>query len=77
MPKIVPVHYRRLVCILEHDLFLLSRSHGDHLVYTKMGVKRPIIIPAYKDVPVFVIKNLLHTANMTRERYFELLDRCS
>jgi hypothetical protein len=36
-------------------------------------VKRPIVIPAYDEVPVFIIRNLLRAAEMSRERYFELL----
>jgi len=37
-------------------------------------VIRPLVITAYHEVPVFIIKNLLRTAAMTRERYFELLE---
>ena len=44
-----------------------------HLIYSKPGVKRPLVIPAYPAVPVIIIKNLLRAAEMTRERYFELL----
>ncbi len=73
MPQIVPVPHGTLVRIFERDGFVFSRQRGDHLIYTKAGVKRPLVIPAYRSVPVFVIKNLLRTAGMTRERYFELL----
>jgi hypothetical protein len=41
--------------------------------YRKQGIKRPLVIPAYRSVPVFVIRNLLRTAGMSRDRYFELL----
>ena len=40
---------------------------------TKPGVLRPVVIPRYASIPVFIIKNNLRTAGMTRERYFELL----
>ena len=46
-----------------------------HRVYTKPAIKRPLVIPEYRAVPVFIIKNLLRTAGMSRERYFELLER--
>ena len=59
--------------VFEAEGFSFVRQRGDHLIYTKAGVKRPLVIPAYKAVPVFIIKNLLRTAGMTRERYFELL----
>jgi len=33
----------------------------------------PVVIPKYAAVPVFVIKNNLRTAGISRERYFEVL----
>jgi hypothetical protein len=45
------------------------------MVLTKPGVVRPVVIPKYSAVPVFIIKNNLRTAGMSRERYFELLDQ--
>ena len=76
MAALRPVHYRTLVKIFEQDGFAFNRQSGDHLIYTKSGVKRPLVIPMYKAVPVFIIKNLLRTAGMTRERYFDLLKNC-
>ena len=74
MPSLRPVPYSTLVAIFERDGFVFDRQRGDHLIYTKPGVIRPLVIPAYHEVPVFIIKNLLRTAAMTRERYFELLE---
>ncbi len=73
MPAIRPIHYQQLVRVFEQDGFLYDRQVGDHLIYTKEGLKRPLVIPAYRAVPVFIVKNLLRTSGMTRERYFELL----
>ena len=73
MPALRPVPYRMLVRVFERDGFAFARQRGDHLIYTKAAVKRPLVIPAYDEVPVFIIKNLLRSAGMTRERYLELL----
>jgi predicted RNA binding protein YcfA (HicA-like mRNA interferase family) len=73
MPKITPVPYQTLVTVFEKDGFQLQRTRGDHLVYTKPGIARPIVIPMYDQVPVFIIRNNLRSAKMSRERYFELL----
>lgn len=73
MSALRPVHYSTLVKVFERDGFLFDRQRGDHLIYTKPGVMRPLVIPAYHEVPVFVIKNLLRTAGMSRELYLELL----
>jgi hypothetical protein len=51
------------------------RIEGDHMIFTKPGVIRPVVVPTYAAVPVFVIKNNLRTAGIARERYFELLGK--
>jgi predicted RNA binding protein YcfA (HicA-like mRNA interferase family) len=73
MPPLRPVSYKALVRVFEREGFTFSRQRGDHVIYTKPGIKRAIVIPAYGEVPVFIIKNLLRAAEMSRERYFELL----
>jgi len=45
MPKLRPVDYRTLIRVFEQDGFAFNRQHGDHLIYTKAGVKRPLVIP--------------------------------
>lgn len=61
MPAIRPVSSKTLVQVFERDGFVFLRQRGDHLIYTKPGIKRPIVIPLYQEVPVFIIKNLLRT----------------
>ena len=75
MPKLSPVSYKQLVRVFEADGFLWARTEGDHMVYTKPGVLRPVVISKYSAIPVFVIKNNLRTAGMSRDRYFELLNQ--
>jgi predicted RNA binding protein YcfA (HicA-like mRNA interferase family) len=73
MPRIAPVSWKTLARVFELDGFALARERGDHLVFTKAGVPRPVVIPKYDEVPVFIIKNNLRSAKMSRERYLELL----
>jgi len=75
MPRIAPIHYRKLIRVLELEGFALSREHGDHMVFTKTGIERPAVVPRYDPLPVFIIKNVLRTARISRERYLELLDQ--
>lgn len=53
----------------------MRKIEGDHFVYTKDGVTRPVVIPSWKEVPVFIIKNNLRTAGISREEYFALLEK--
>jgi predicted RNA binding protein YcfA (HicA-like mRNA interferase family) len=75
MSRLSPVSYKELVKVFETDGFQHVRTEGDHMVFTKAGVIRPIVIPKYAAVPVFIIKNNLRTAGISRERYFELLGK--
>ena len=75
MPKITPIPAKRLRRVFEKAGFQCVRTEGDHFVYTKEGVPRPVVIPDWKEVPVFIIKNNLKTAGITREEYFSLLEK--
>jgi predicted RNA binding protein YcfA (HicA-like mRNA interferase family) len=75
MSRIVPVSYKKLVRVLELEGFTMVRERGDHMIFTKLGILRPIVVPRYDALPVFIVKNVLRTASISRERYFELLDR--
>jgi predicted RNA binding protein YcfA (HicA-like mRNA interferase family) len=76
MFKIVPVPASRLRKVFEKAGFKCVRIEGDHYVYTKQGVMRPVVIPDWSEVPVFIIKNNMRTAGISRETYFELLKKC-
>ncbi|MCB9383396.1 MAG: type II toxin-antitoxin system HicA family toxin [Bryobacterales bacterium] len=76
MPKLNPLDYRTLVCIFERDGFRQVRQEGSHIVLKKAGMLRPLVIPAYGTVPVFIIRNNMRTAGMDRERFFQLLKEC-
>jgi predicted RNA binding protein YcfA (HicA-like mRNA interferase family) len=75
MPRIVPIPYQRLVRVLEAEGFALVRERGDHMIFSKPGVLRPLVVPRYDALPVFIIKNVLRTAQISRARYLELLER--
>jgi len=74
MPRISPISAQKLRRVFEKAGFSCVRIEGDHYVYTKVGVARPIVIPDWQEVPVFIIKNNLRSANISREEYFAFLD---
>lgn len=60
---------------MEKAGFKCVRVEGDHFVYVKRGASRPVVIPDWDEVPVFIIKNNLRTAGLSRDDYFTLLDQ--
>ena len=78
MSKIIPIHYELLIRIFEKEGFIVSRTKGDHIIMTKPGVLRPVVIKSSpRKVPVTHIKTNLTTAGISREKYFELLEQVS
>ena len=73
MPKLVPIDWRTLEAVILRSGFVFKRQQGSHRSYVKPGVLRPIVIPAYQEVPVFIIRNNLRTAGLSRDDYFKLL----
>jgi predicted RNA binding protein YcfA (HicA-like mRNA interferase family) len=49
------------------------RQAGSHRSYTRPGTSRPVVIPAYDEVPVAIVKNNLKTAGISRDEYLRLL----
>lgn len=76
MPRLSPVKWQILECIFQKDGFVFERHEGDHRIYAKKGIPRPVVIPTYKEVQVEIIRSNMRTARMTRERYFKLLAEC-
>ncbi len=76
MSRLTPVKWKILECIFLKDGFVFERQEGSHRSYSKKGVLRPVIIPTYPEVDVHIIRGNMRTANMSRERYFQLLEQC-
>lgn len=75
MPKFTPEHWRTLEAVFTAAGFRLARQEGSHRSYLKAGIARPVVIPTYKEVPVFIIRNNLKTAGLARDEYFALLEK--
>ena len=71
--RITPTHYQIQVKIFEMAGCIYSRTKGDHLIYHYPGAVRPVVIPKYKEVPTFVIKNNMRVTGMNRDEYLKLL----
>jgi predicted RNA binding protein YcfA (HicA-like mRNA interferase family) len=75
MPRLTPENWRTLEAVFLTAGFRFARQEGSHRSYVKPGVARPVVIPVYSSVPVFIIRTNLKTAGLSREQYLELLKR--
>ena len=73
MSRVTPTDWRTLVKVFEAAGFTTDRIAGSHIVMTKPGVARPVVIPRYAEVGRDIILSNMRTAGISRERYFQLL----
>lgn len=75
MSRIQSIHWK------EFEKFLLKigcefkREKGDHRIYWKKGLKRPVIIPRDKTLPAFIVLNNLKVLNISREEYLKIIGK--
>jgi len=75
MPRITPVDYQTLLKVFQMFGCQYKRKEGSHHILTFSGAKRAVVIPEYDEIDVEIIKSNMRTVGMTREQYFELLNK--
>ncbi len=73
MARLTPISWKDFEKFL---LFLgckFKHQKGSHRIYTRSGLKRPLVVPVYDEIPMFVIRNNLRILGMTIEEYLEIL----
>jgi predicted RNA binding protein YcfA (HicA-like mRNA interferase family) len=76
MPRLTPLHWRRLVCVFEQIGYRIDRQTASHIQMTKPGAARPLTVPRYPEIRVPIIGNLIRTSGITRDAFLALLENC-
>lgn len=69
----ISVHWKKFEKFILFVGCHFEREKGDHRIYWRSDLKRPVIIPRYKELPVFVIRNNLRILNITIKECLEIL----
>lgn len=75
MPSISPIDWKEFEKFLLYVGCKFKRQKGDHRVYWRSDLKRPVILPTYRSLPIFVIRNNLRTLGVGHEEYLEILKK--
>ncbi len=75
MPRLTPIHWKKFEKFLLYIGCSFKREKGDHRIYWREGIKRPIVIPREKQLPIFVIRNNLRVLGIGVKEYLEILKR--
>ncbi len=72
MPGLKPVSWQEFEKFLTFIGCTFVREKGDHRVWNRVGLKRPLVIPKIKNIPVFILRNNLRVLNMKVSEYLEI-----
>lgn len=75
MPRLTPIKRKKFDLFLRMIGCQLKRIKGDHLIYTRPGLKRPVVITTDTEVPMFIIRTNLRTLNMSMEEYLAIIEQ--
>ena len=75
MAKLSPIHWKKFEKFLIYLGCVLKREKGDHRIYWRDNLKRPVVIPRDTQLPVFIIRNNLRILGISIEEYLEILER--
>lgn len=75
MAGLTPIHWKKFEKFLLFVGCKFTRQKGDHRIYWRNGLKRPVVVPQDSQIPVFVIQNNLRILSIGREQYLEILQR--
>jgi predicted RNA binding protein YcfA (HicA-like mRNA interferase family) len=76
LSRLAPVPLKKWIKFLEFvGCHFKRRGKGDHIVWDRRDLKRPIIFQDDREVTVTVIKSNLRTLGMSAEQYLEILEK--
>ena len=52
-----------------------ERKKGDHRIYSRSDLKRPVVFPEDKEIPVFIVRNNLRVLGISHEEYLAILEK--
>ena len=75
MVALKPISWKRFDKFVRYAGCHLERKRGDHRVYQRSDLKRPVIFPEDEEIPVFIIRNNLRTLGMSHNEYLAILEK--
>ncbi|MDP2668970.1 MAG: type II toxin-antitoxin system HicA family toxin [bacterium] len=75
MPSLKPINWKKFEKFILFVGCKFERKHGDHRVYQREDLKRPVIFPEDREIPVFIIRNNLRTLGISHNEYLSILEK--
>ena len=75
MPRITLLSWKEFEKFLLYIGCTFQRQKGDNRVYWRSGLSRPVILPMYRSLPIFIIRNNLRTLGISMDEYLQILKK--
>lgn len=75
MAHLTPINWKKFEKFLLFVNCQLKREKGDHRIYWREGLLRPVVIPRDEALPIFIIRNNLRILEITTDEYLEILKK--
>ncbi|MDP1629449.1 MAG: type II toxin-antitoxin system HicA family toxin [bacterium] len=75
MPSLRPISWKKFEKFVLYVGCHYERKGGDHRVYGRNDLKRPVVFPEDKEIPVFIIRNNLRTLGISHNEYLSILEK--
>lgn len=73
MSDFKPIHWKKFEKFLLFVACHFERERGDHRIYWRKDLSRPIVIPRDSALPIFIIRSNLRILGISTREYLEIL----
>ncbi len=73
MAGLAPIHWKKFEKFVLFVGCTFEREKGDHRIYGRKDLKKPVVFPRDAELPVFIIRNNLRVLKIDASEYLEIL----
>lgn len=69
----MPVPFKKFERFLFYMGCVFKRQKGDHKIYERADLKRPLVIPHEKELPDFIVSTNLETLKISKKEFLRII----
>ena len=75
MAGITPIRYKKFEKFLLEVGCVHKRTKGDHAIYHRSDLRRPVVVPVDKEVAPFIVRTNLRTLGLSTKQYLDIISK--
>lgn len=70
----MPISFKKFEKFLFYVGCIFKRQRGDHRIYERADLKRPLVVPHEKELPDFIIATNLETLGINKKEFLRIIE---